>query len=371
MAVYKKNKKWVMRGSIPMPDGSVKNYKRVINDPLVKRKEQALDYEFNFRCKFNKQFEEATTACYTFAEFYAIYKVEKKKQKKMTTIKSDDYTFKIFEPLHNKKMNFITAKDITEILDRFYDDGLSIEYINKMRNFVNKLFNYAVKIKRIINYNPVVTIPVYKRADDISKEMDYYTPAEWAAFDAIASKENIVYYTFFSLLYYTGMRMGEARAITPSDIDMDKRKIRINKTLSDFKKNEDGKSWIVTSPKTQNSIRTIMIPNKLRDILVAYLEYYSTLYINGKDTFLFGVDRPLQAKTIREKFHKAADAAELRRIRIHDLRHSHASVLINNGALDKAVADRLGNTVNEVRKTYSHLFTESEEKLIDIINENA
>lgn len=360
-----------MKGRFYLPDGTYKDYNRLIKDPRIKKIEQAKTYELEFRNKYNRQFDEATTVSYTFAEFYAVYKSEKRKQKKLTTVKSDDYMFKVFEPLHKRKLNFITAKDITNILDKFYDDGMSVEYINKMRNFINKLFNHAMKIKRIINFNPVATIPVYKRADAISKEMDYYTPTEWKLISDKLKDLNIVYFTFFSILYYTGMRMGEARALTPSDIDMIGRKIRINKTLSDYKKNGDGKSWIITSPKTQNSIRTIMIPDKLYDILKEYFEYYNTLYINNKETLLFGVDRPLQAKTIREKFHKAADAVDLHRIRIHDLRHSHASVLINNGALDKAVADRLGNTVNEVRKTYSHLFTESEEKLIGIINEKA
>lgn len=371
MAIYKRKKTYYMRGKIYLPDGSIQGYNRAIKDPSIKRIEQARQYENDFRSKYNKQFDEAQTSFYTLFEFYEVYKRDKKNQKKTTTIKSDDYIFKKFEPLYNHKLNYITTNDVKHLLDQYYDRGLSVEYVNKIRNFINKLFNYAVKIKRILNFNPVSVIPEYKRVDEVVKEMDIYTPAEWSEINVKLKELNIVYFTFISILYYTGMRLGEVRALTPVDIDLNSKKIRINKTLSDVKKKESGESWIVTSPKTKNSIRTILIPDKLHAILKDYFKYYNTLYVKDKNSFLFGVDRPLQAKVIREKFHRAADAAELRRIRIHDLRHSHASVLINNGALDKAVADRLGNTVNEVRKTYSHLFIETEEKLINIINENA
>lgn len=371
MAVYKKNKKWIMRGSISLPDGTLKNYTRTINDPSITKKDQAINYEYNFRSKYNKQFEEAQTSFYTFEQFYEIYKKDKKNQKKTTTVKSDDYIYKKFESLYKYKLNYITTNDVKQLLDQYFDDGLSVEYVNKIRNFINKLFNYAVKIKRILNFNPVSAIPEYKRVEEVTKEMDIYEPSEWKIINVKLKELNIVYFTFISILYYTGMRLGEVRALTPADIDMKSKKIRINKTLSDVKKKDNGESWIVTSPKTKNSVRTILIPDKLHKILEDYFKYYDTLYVKSDTTFLFGVDRPLQAKVIREKFHKAADEANIRRIRIHDLRHSHASVLINNGALDKAVADRLGNTVNEVRKTYSHLFTETEEKLVDIINENA
>ena len=172
MAIYKRKKTYYMRGKIYLPDGSIQGYNRAIKDPSIKRIEQARQYENDFRSKYNKQFDEAQTSFYTLFEFYEVYKRDKKNQKKTTTIKSDDYIFKKFEPLYNHKLNYITTNDVKHLLDQYYDRGLSVEYVNKIRNFINKLFNYAVKIKRILNFNPVSVIPEYKRVDEVGKEMD-------------------------------------------------------------------------------------------------------------------------------------------------------------------------------------------------------
>ena len=359
--VTKKGNKWIMRGSIRLSDGSLKNYNKIIKDESVKRKEQAKLYELNFRNSYNHEYFEAQSSFLTLGEFIEIYKNDKANETKYNTKKNVEFFSNRLSTLHNYKINLITTSDLKKVIDEYYKKH-SVSGANTFLKIVKKIFNHAVK-KDIILSNPANKIALYKKVDEIKKEMDFYTPQEWQILEPYLKETGIIYYTFFQLLYYTGMRKGEARALTFNDLNMDKRTIRINKAL--INKYTEKQNWAITSPKTENSNRTILMPQKLYDILSIYLSY-----INDKDksAFLFGIDKPLSETTIKKKFNKSTESAGLRHIRIHDLRHSHASMLINNGALDKAVADRLGNTVNMVRSTYSHLFLETEKELINIID---
>lgn len=350
-----------MRGSIRLLDGTLKNYNKIIKDESVKRKEQAKLYELNFRNTYNHNYEEAQNAFITLGEFIEVYKKDKEYETKESTKRSFNNNIKHLKPLYNYKINLITANDIKKVTDNHYKTH-NVATTNLLIKTIKKIMNYAEK-KGVIVSSPASKIDFYKDINEIKKEVDYYTPQEWQILEPHLKDTGIIFYTFFELLYYTGMRKSEARALTFEDIDMIKRTIRINKTVTDISTNKQ--KWLVTSPKTTNSNRTILIPQKLFEILTKYLEKFND---DDKKAFLFGIDRPLSPTTIRVNFITATTNAGLRHIRIHDLRHSHASMLINNGALDKAVADRLGNTVDMVRSTYSHLFLDTEKELINIID---
>jgi integrase len=133
----------------------------------------------------------------------------------------------------------------------------------------------------------------------------------------------------FSLLYYSGIRFGEFLALTPTDFDFEKNTLDINKSLQRVKKQD-----VVTPPKTPKSIRNIIIPdfvmNKVKDYM---LKLYD---IKATDKVF-----PFTKSYINNAMARACKKSEVKKIRIHDIRHSHASYLINLGCAPLLISERL------------------------------
>ena len=154
------------------------------------------------------------------------------------------------------------------------------------------------------------------------------------------------------------MRIGELLALTYGDIDFEKQTIRINKTLVRINgKNE------VTPPKTESSTREILINKKLVDIIKKYSE---KLYGLNKETRLF----KLHQTNIRKQIKSFAEKVGVKIIRVHDLRHSHASLLIHLGVNPLAISKRLGHeNIDTTLNTYSHLYPDASKKIVEMLEE--
>ena len=369
MTVYrdeKDKKKIIMSGSIPLGNRQYKKYKRVIP---VKTLAEGRAYEKEFKETFDleKDFNSNRTIV-TFQDLVYEYDKSKSRQIKSSTKQSNKYINKLFEPIHNKKIGMITSKDIENILDDLYERNYKVSYVNKALNYVRKIFKFAVS-EEILLRDPTNKIKEYKKPDELKKEMNYYTVEEFDSFIKCFSQDrtngDYVCYMVVNFLYFLGLRLGECLALCPKDIDFEKHTVRIYKTVF---WHVDGHSFIVTPPKTENSNRTILIPNHLMDLLNDYMEWYNNFYDVDNNCFLFGIDRPILPKTIRKRMKKACELSGVREIRIHDFRHSHASLLANSGLPISAIAKRLGHTVNECQRTYIHLFQSTETALVDAID---
>ena len=160
----------------------------------------------------------------------------------------------------------------------------------------------------------------------------------------------------FSLLYYSGIRFGEFLALTPKDFDFEKNTLDITKSLQRVKKQD-----VVTPPKTPKSIRNIIIPDF---VMNEVKEYISKLY-DLKDT-----DRvfPFTKSYISNAMARACKKSGVKKIRIHDIRHSHASYLINLGCAPLLISERLGHEkVQTTLSTYSHLYPNKHQEVVDMI----
>lgn len=364
MAVQKRDGKWYIRGKVKLEDGSFKDYHRLAKG--CKLKKEAQKFEENFLKKYNEDIEQIKSGSITLKELIDLYISNKRGNAKSSTIATDLYMFAQMEPLYDKKINLIRTQTIKDFIATYNDSNHKLSYVNKMRTYLSKLFNFAVK-NNMIDRNPVSEIPNFKRPDELKQEMQFYTPEQWKCFIDAFPKDDIVYYTIFCTLYYMGMRRGEVLALNrKGDVDLEKGTIRINKTVSQY---VDGYKYIITPPKTSNSYRVIKMPNKELKIMKEYIKWYDECPGAPADGFLFGMDVPIPIKSLNRKYKRAADKAGLPYIRIHDFRHSHATLLINYGANVKAISDRLGNTVDEVLKTYAHLFNETEDAMIKIVND--
>ena len=301
---------------------------------------------------------------YTFKELCNLYMEKKQSCKKSTTLQCDIYSLRKFDDINDYKIKDITPDIIQDILNEMNMNGLSTGYINKIRSIINKIFNFALE-QELINSSPVLKVYKIKRPDELKKEMSYWTLSEFECFSEHVAAKDTKYYVLFNILYYMGCRKGEALALQWGDINFSKRTIRINKTIAQQLR---GVSYKLTPPKTANSIRTIKIPSKLYDIL---LERYNNakFYRDFNSTFfVVGGNYPMSLKYVGPKFKEYSIKANLPIIRIHDLRHSHASLLINQGANIKAIASRLGDNVDTVLSVYTHLFHETEDELVSIID---
>lgn len=152
-------------------------------------------------------------------------------------------------------------------------------------------------------------------------------------------------YAIFMALYYTGMREGELLALTPADIDFEKPSISINKSYQRI-----GGKDIVSTPKTPRSNRVITIPQGLKDCLK---DYIAQCYGLKSDDRLF----PYTKSYLSHEMERGCKHSGVKKIRIHDIRHSHASLLVEMGFSPLLIAERLGHErVQTTMETYSHLY---------------
>lgn len=190
-----------------------------------------------------------------------------------------------------------------------------------------------------------------------AEEMSFWTTDEFKLFlscveDKPASKVG------FSILFYCGLRIGELLALTLADIDFENNSININKSFQRIH-GED----VITPPKTPKSIRTISIPANLISDIDSYTKKIYGLKRNDR---IF----PYTKSYFEHEIKKGIEKSGVKHIRLHDLRHSHASLLIEMGLPALLIADRLGHEkVETTLNTYSHLFPDKRESVGKMLNE--
>ena len=166
---------------------------------------------------------------------------------------------------------------------------------------------------------------------------------------------------FFVVAFYTGMRPGEVLALHWTDIDFPARLIRIRRTYSD----RYGEGPV----KTESSVRDIGVPAPLFEELQAHLRFQRGMPGFSLDFLVCGGPSHLVAYTVRRHKLAYASGAGLPQIRLHDFRHSHASLLVNNGINIQEVARRLGHSnVKETWDTYSHLYPREQDRAITVLD---
>ena len=233
------------------------------------------------------------------------------------------------------------------------EKGLSLNYLKSIENQFNSIINFGIKFYGIEKN-------IFSNIDRIgkrkSKKVSIWKPDEFQKFIlSIDREKNLPYYVLFNILFYTGVRIGEALALNIKDIDTTNKAININKTYYKFNKKE-----YITEPKTEECNRILKIPDDLNIILSNYIQKNY-----NEEGYLFRNSR----ESIRSFFIQKIQENNLPAIRIHDLRHSHASFLIQNNINILAISKRLGySNIEMTLNTYSHLYEEENLKLIDILN---
>ena len=289
----------------------------------------------------------------TFQNLYEIYMEDMAARLKQSTLLTKKTVLQthILPFFGNKPINEIKASDVRRWQAKLMSspNNYSQTYLKKINTELNSIINYAKRFYDL-NTNPCGKAGTIGKAK--AEEMDYWTYDEYIAFRE-GVKDKSLSYICFEVLYWTGMREGELLALSPADIDLDNKTISINRTYQRI----EGKD-VFTSPKTRKSKRKIPIPDFLCQELSDYIQ---SRYMLDADERLF----PVTKSYLSHEMIRGCKNTGVKKIRIHDIRHSHASLLINQGCDALMLADRLGHEkVSTTLNTYSHLFPHKQQELV-------
>lgn len=235
--------------------------------------------------------------------------------------------------------------------------------INKIMILLKKIFDVGVK-NRYINQNPVALL---KKLPIEKNKMKFWTIKQFQHFITLFNEDEYHLKLLFTLLFFTGLRLGEALALTWNDLDHKNNIIFVTKSV--YVKN--GKSY-VNSPKTKSGTRKIFINNKLCEELLKWKAMQKNIlneFTDDINELQIFQNSPIQLTkdAIDKKYKKILNRdTNLEKIRIHDFRHSHASLLINNGEDYLVVKERLGHaSITTTIDIYSHLYPSKQKTLAD------
>jgi integrase len=326
-------------------------------------KMDAYEAERTFVLSQNSQKVDTTI---TFRELYNLFYNFQEDKVKSSTKRNYKNKIVYLEPFMDKKIYELNIDLYMKWRNEMNHKNLStrtkvdiLKFFKSILNFGTRWYNYDFRDM----YNKMIG---FKKPDELPKEMDYYTLKEFVQF--ISYEKDLKYRCLFMCLYFCGLRMGELRGLTWEYIDFEKKTLRVVKNIVDVK--DKNKSYVVTSPKTPKSRRTIPLSNCVVTGLLKYLEDCKKYYHFNKSWYVFGNIDPIGTSTVRGRNEKIAEAANLRKIRIHDFRHSCVSFLIDQGANITLVASYMGHTkIDETLNTYAHLYRNTLEGIVDKMDE--
>ena len=349
MPAYKDKAKGTWYASFYYEDWTGKKVKKMKRGFPTKR--EALEWERTF---LQQQTADLEMTC---ENFVAVYVADMKGRIKENTWGTKEHIlYKKLVPYFGKrKMCDIHSKEVmawqNEMLNYRDEKGkpYSPVYLKTLHNQLSAVFNHAVRHYNL-KVNPAAQVGNMGKAK--GREMLFWTKAEYLKFADAMMDKPLSYYAF-EMLYWCGIREGELLALTPTDFDFEAGTVSISKSYQRLK----GKD-VITTPKTKKSNRVIKMPKFLCGEMEDYLKMF---YSAGADERIF----PVSKHYLHHEMDRGAKAAGVKRIRIHDLRHSHISLLIDMGFTALAIADRVGHESIDITYRYAHLFPTRQTEMAD------
>ena len=259
---------------------------------------------------------------------------------------------KILPYFENMNISDITVYHIRKWQNELItsEEHFSETYLKALHCQLSAIFNFATKFYGLKSNPASICGTMGKRNAD---SMQFWTKQEFDTFIR-AVEDKPVSKTIFNLLFYSGMRKGEMLALTLNDFNFNSNTVSITKNYARI----DSKD-IIQTPKTDKSIRTVTLP---KQILEMVKEYSQTLYGYEPNQRLF----PIGVNYLYKEMKRGCDISNVKRIRIHDLRHSHASLLIEMGVSPLLISERLGHQdIQTTLSIYSHLYPNKHEEVAE------
>lgn len=357
--------------------------KRVIvkQNESTRKKQDAKKVEASILMEINMNTGDTRNA--TLDDLYKFYCSVKEKEVKVSTQYSNErrYMMHISPYLGKKKVSNITPVDFQNWKNEINKHNYTNKYANHLYTLLNGILNLGVKYD-YLSTNQLFKVGRFKNVSFSKKQVNFWTKEEFDKFiyevraycEDLESKGNQdyrihwAYYVMFNIMFYCGCRKGEVYPLQWKDIDFDKKILHITKGLI-YKVKGAKDNYILSSPKTKSSIRDIVMPKQLIDVLNEHKERYSNVYMFNEEFFICGGIEPIRDTMLENLKNECAKRAGIKKIRIHDFRHSHASLLINNGVNISVISKRLGHSsIKETLDTYSHMYQKSEDEAVALIN---
>lgn len=344
MSVYKNPKtgKWYCIFRVTDWTGKRKQIKK----SGFNRRADALEYERNYVAK------EKGSLDMTFGALVDLYMADAKARLRPTTYDSKVWVFdkKILPYFWDQNVVDITPAKIRKWQTELMGKGYAPTYLKTINNQMTAVFNYAVQYYGLAS-NPAMAAGSMGKRN--AEEMDFWTLDEFDQFIAGMDGDPTASVAF-NILFWTGMREGELLALTLDDVDFDRSGIHIRRSYTRL-----GQDDLIQEPKTPKSRRFIPCPAFLMDML---REYAARLFEYDPAERLF----PFTKYWVNEQLKRCCARTGVKLIRVHDIRHSHASMLVDSGADPLLIADRLGHEkVTTTLGTYSHLYPDKGQRLAD------
>lgn len=294
-----------------------------------------------------------------FLDVYNDYLLYARKKQKNQSFASLKYKFDlhILPYFKDKILEDITSKDIIAWEDYILSLNFSNNQNRNLYYLLSGFFEYC-RIFYEFDKKIISNVGCFKKKYEEDKH-DFYTIDEFKTFIKYVDDE--VYKQFFNLMFYTGVRPGEAMALHFKDLNNGY--INISKTINSHGKREIG------TPKTYSSNRKVAIDKQLEMDLYSLKMIYEKDYPFTNDLFIFGGIKPLSPTTINRRKQKACKLANIRPITLHQFRHSHATLLLQRGIMINEVSKRLGHSkVSTTLDVYSHTDLTQEKRVINTLN---
>ena len=320
-------------------------------DPVTGKLNQVTKRGFNTKREASKwetenKYAVQTSTSATFWDLFQI-SLDNNDTSRTTRKKKEAWIKMYFKDFKDMPIDQIEKPALVEWRNNLKTEGISTRTMNNGLQYVRAVFTFYSDVYGGINNGNV--LKSYRMPKNEKREMQVWSIEEFNRFAEYV--KNPVYRAYYTYLFWTGCRRGEAKALCGKDIRGNK--VRIYRSM---KHEIDG----FTDLKTDSSERTITIDDELKKLLLPL--------IAEANPFVFGGDHSLPTSKIDKVFRQAILDSGVKRIRLHDLRHSHASILLNNGVNIVAVSKRLGHaTVSQTLDTYTHLMQETDEKMMETI----
>ena len=353
----KDGRKWIFQTRYKDLNGKIKKYK----SKKFFTKKEAQEAERVFFLNLDKYRPDNDM---TFKDLYlAFYEYQEDKVKE-TTLHTYKDRMRYMALLDNVKVKEFNLQHYELWRKKILEYNLSTRTRNYIYKFLKTIMNFGTKWYGL-NFNHIYPkMTNFTDPNERKKEMKFWTFDEFNKF--ISVEDDLMYKTFFKTLYFCGLRKGEIRALNWHDINFKNNTLSVNKGISD---NVNGKRYIISSPKTPTSNRTLPLPKDVINDLKELKEYYMDFTNFKEEWFVFGGSLPIGDDSIRRRKNNNCKLAGVKEIRIHDFRHSCASLLISQGADITMVAKFLGHSkIDETLNTYSHMFQNKLTNIISIID---
>lgn len=332
---------------------------------------EAAQLEARLRAETAETTPETSNGIRTINDLYRAYIAAKKNEVRQTTLDKSTQIIErdIIPILGDVKLSRLSKAVLQDWKNQISDKPTAVKTKQHIYAELRAMLNYAEKME-YIQRNPLPAIGNFKDAN-FTKPQDqlhFYTPEQFKQYISAAEKSaqtitDWCFYTFFCMAFYTGMRKGEINALKWADIDGDI--IHVRRSIAQKLKGDD----LETPPKNRSSYRDLQIPTPLMQILHDHKARLQANPAYTEDWRVCGGIKCLRDTTIEKRNTTYAKAAGLPHIRIHDFRHTHASLLINEGINIHEIARRLGHSnIDMTLNTYGHLYPREEERALNVLN---